>query len=87
MLYDSCMLRQDSSEELNQNGDGMSCVTGVTGITGTSYFTQDRRINLTEEFEHVVGESKTCSNKNPSIAALKHLQYKMNAINHEPSKW
>ena len=37
----------------------MSCVTGVTGITGTSFFTQDRRIGLPEEFGHAVEVAET----------------------------
>ena len=37
MWYASFMLTQDSEEYLNQNDDDMSCVTGVTGITETSF--------------------------------------------------
>ena len=46
IYYDYFMLTQYSAEELNQNDDDMSCVTGITGITGTSFFTQDRRIDI-----------------------------------------
>ena len=35
------MLTQYAAEQFNQNDDNMSCVTGIKGITGTSYFTQD----------------------------------------------
>ena len=65
----------------------MYFVTGVTGITGTSFFTQDRRIDLTKEFAHAVEVSKTESKRKRPVAALAHLQDYMNTINYEPSKW
>ena len=36
MWYDSFMNKTYAAEYLNQNDDDMFCVTGVTGITGTS---------------------------------------------------
>ena len=42
----------------------MSCVTGFTGITGTSFFTQDIRSDLPKEFVHAGEEADTESKKN-----------------------
>ena len=53
------MLTQDASQLIIQNDDDMSCLNGVTYITGTSCFTQDRRIDLPEEFGHAVEEAET----------------------------
>ena len=57
-------------------------MTGVTGITGNSYFTQDRRIDITEEFGHAVEWAKTDYKKKQSIAALTHPQDYMNIVKH-----
>ena len=46
MWYVYFMLPIDAAEELNQNYYDMSCVNGATGITGTSFFTQYRRIDI-----------------------------------------
>ena len=70
------------AEKLNQNDDYKCCVTGVTGITGNSYFTQDRRIDITEEFGHEVEWAKTDYKKKQSIAALTHPQDYMNIVKH-----
>ena len=43
MCYAYLMVIIDISEYFLQNGDNISCVTGVTGITGASFITQDRR--------------------------------------------
>ena len=51
------MLTQDASQLIIQNDDDMSCLNGVTDITGTSCFTQDRRIDIPEEFGHAVEEA------------------------------
>ena len=37
-----------------QNYDDVSCVNGVTGITGPSFISQDRRIYLPAFFQHAV---------------------------------
>ena len=87
MCYASFMLTKYYAEKLNQNDDYKCCVTGVTGITGTLYLTQDRRIDITEEFGHEVEEANTDSKKKRPVAALAHLQDYMHAINHKPSKW
>ena len=39
MYYAYFMLTQYYAEELNQNDDDMSCVTGVTAITGNTFYT------------------------------------------------
>ena len=46
MYYDSFTLTQDSAKELNQNCDDMSCVTGVTGTYGITFYSQHTRFNL-----------------------------------------
>ena len=58
------MLTQDSAEELNQNDDDMSCVTGVTCTTGTT-------------FRHAVDEAPSESKTKQTAAASGHLQYFM----------
>ena len=68
------MLTSDSAEELNQNYDGMSCVTGVTGTIGTT-------------FGNAVEESKSEFNTKKTAAASGNLQDFMYAISHQPSKW
>ena len=74
------MLTQDSIEELNQNYDDMSCVTGVTGTTGISFFAWDRIIDLPEEFVHAVEVSETGYNRKRAVAALINIQNKMESI-------
>ena len=54
MCYGYFILTQDATKELNQNDDDMSCVNRVTCITETSFFTQDRGIDITGEFVHTV---------------------------------
>ena len=41
---------QDAAEVFKQNDDHISCITAVTGITGTSFFTQGKGIYLPEYF-------------------------------------
>ena len=64
----------------------MSCVTGSTGITETTFFTQDRRINFLKEFGHEVDKSEIESNRKVSVAVSTNLQYLIDAINNQPSK-
>ena len=52
----------------------MSCVTGVAGTVGTSFW-------------HAVDEAKSESKTKCSAAASGHLQDYMDAISHEPTKW
>ena len=52
----------------------MSCVTGVTCTTGTT-------------FGHAVGEAKSDSKTKRTYEASGHVQDFMDAINHQPSKW
>ena len=40
------MLIKSIPEDYLQNDDDVSCVTGVTGITGPSFISQDRRSDL-----------------------------------------
>ena len=68
------MLTPDSAEELNQNYDDMSCVTGVTGTTGTI-------------FVHSLDKAKSESKTKQTAAASGHLQELTDAISHQPSKW
>ena len=70
-----------------QNDDDVSCVTGVTGITGPSLTTQYRRSDITEFFVNVVEEATTDSKRKRSVAALSHLQYYTDASKHDPIKW
>ena len=46
MYYDYFMLTQYSAEELNQNDDDRSCVTGFTGTTGNTFYTQHTLFNI-----------------------------------------
>ena len=87
MYYASFMLTQYSAKELNQNDDDMSCVNGVTGKTGTSFYTQHTGFNVTEEFGHTVDEAQSESKTKRTAAASAHLQDFMDAISHKPSKW
>ena len=52
----------------------MYCVTGVTGTTGTT-------------FGHAVDEAKSDSKMKQTAAASGNLQYFMDEISHQPSKW
>ena len=52
MYYAYFMLTQYSAEELNQNDYDMSCVAGVTGTTGTKFYTRHTQFNLPVEFGH-----------------------------------
>ena len=48
LYYASFVLTKDATEELNQKYDGISCVTVVTVITGSTFYTQHTRLNLLE---------------------------------------
>ena len=56
-------------------------------MIGTSFFTQERRIDILEEFGHVVEVSRSKSKRKRSVTALKYLQDYMNTIKNEPCKW
>ena len=80
------MLTEYSEEELNQNDDDMSCVTGVTGTTGTKFYTQHTRFNLPEEFWHAIDKYQSVSKMKRTSAALGHLLDFIETISHQPSK-
>ena len=40
------ILTQDAEEELNQNNNDMPCITGSTGITGTTFYNQHTRFDI-----------------------------------------
>ena len=65
----------------------MSCLTGATGTTRTKTFTQDRRINIIEEFRYAVEKDQSKFKKKQTVAYSEHLQDCMDAIKHQPSKW
>ena len=79
------MLTQYSAEELNQNYDNMSCVTGVTVTTGITFYTQHTQFNIPEECRHTIDKSYIESKMKQTATVLGHLQEFMNAINHQPS--
>ena len=72
---------------MNQDDDDMSNVTGFTGTIGNTFFTQDKRIDIPEEFGHAVDKFQIESKKKGSVAASWHLQDYMDAIKHQPSRW
>ena len=78
------MIIKPLTEDYIQNEDDVSCVTGVTEITGPLFISQDRRIYLPEFFQHAVEEVATESKKKCSDVALYHIQDFMHAINHNP---
>ena len=63
MYYASFMLIKDAAYELNQNYDDISCVTGVTGTTGTKFYTQHTGFNILKEFGYAVEKSQSESKK------------------------
>ena len=65
----------------------MSCVTVVTGTTGTKFYTQYRRTNLPKEFGNIVEEYHSEYKKKRTVAASGNLQDYMNALKNQPSKW
>ena len=87
MYYAYFMLTQYYAEELNQNDDDMSCVTGVTGTNGITFYSQHTRFNIPEEFGHTVYESQSDSKTKRTAAASGHLQCFMDAIGRQLSKW
>ena len=52
----------------------MSCVTGVTEKTGTTFYAQYTQLNLPKEFGHTAGKSQSESKTNQTAAASGHLQ-------------
>ena len=79
---------ENTTEKFNQNGDDLSCVTGVTSIMGISFSLQDRRIDITKEFGHVVEEYKTEYKKNAQlrpwhISKTTQTQLIMFQVNHQ----
>ena len=81
------MLTKTILEDCRQNDDDLSCVAGVTLITGPWFISQDRRSNLPEFFQHAVEEAATGSKKKPSVDTLSHMQYFVHASNHDPINW
>ena len=72
---------------MNQNNDDMSCVTGVTGTTGTKFYTQHTRFNIPKEIRHAVDESQIKSKTKRAAVDLVNLQDFMDTISHQPSEW
>ena len=81
------MVIKSIPEDWLQKDDYVSCVNGVTGITGPLFIIQDRRSDLAELFQHAVEEAATEPNKKCSVAALSHLQDFIHAINHDLINW
>ena len=81
------MFIRDISEYFLQKNDIISCVTGVTAMTGTSSVTQDRRSDVPELFGNTVEEAETGSKSKCSLVAVSHIQDFMNASKHRPIKW
>ena len=46
VCYNYFIITKYVAEQLNQNYDNMCCVPGVTGTTGTKFYTQHTRFNL-----------------------------------------
>ena len=65
----------------------MSCVTGVTGTTGTKFYTQHTRFNILKEIRHAVDESQIKSKTKRTAVDLVNLKDFMDTISHQPSEW
>ena len=65
----------------------MYCVSGVTGTTGTTFYTQHKKIDSPKEFGHAVDKDQSEYKLKWAVAASCHLQDYMNAISHKQSKW
>ena len=65
VYYASFMPTQYSAEELNQNDYDISFVTGFTGTTGNTFYTQHKGLNIPKEFGHMVDEFKSESKMMP----------------------
>ena len=72
---------------MKQNDDYMSCVTGITGKTGTKFYIKHTRFDLLEEFGNAVDKSQSESKLKRTVEALGNLQDYMDAISHQLSKW
>ena len=72
---------------MNQNDDDMSCVTGVTVTTGTTFFTQNTQFNLLQEFGHVSDKAQSVYKTNWESVASGHLQAFMDVINIQLGEW
>ena len=57
------MLIKAIPEDYLQNDDDVYCVTGVTGINGPLFISQDRRSDLQAFFQNSVEEAATESKK------------------------
>ena len=85
--YDYFMIIKSVPEYFLQNDDDVSCVIGVTGITGISLITKDHRSDLSEFCEHAVEEAATKYKRKHSVDSLYHLQDFMHAISHDSINW
>ena len=86
MWYDYFMLIINIWEDFPQNDDSVSRATGVTGINGPSFITQDRRSDLPKLFRHTVDKAATESKRKSLFSALYHLQDYMEAIKQDAIK-
>ena len=65
----------------------MSGVTGFISTTGTTFYTQHTKFNITEEFGHAADKSQSDSNKKWTAAASVNPQDFMDTIIHQPCNW
>ena len=72
MYYAYFILTEYAAQELNQNYDDMYCVTGVTGSTGTVFYTQDTKFNIPEEFGYAVDDAQSESEMKRAAASWPH---------------
>ena len=79
-------LQKMLQNNLTKKYDDMYCVTIFTGTTGTKFYTQYRRTNLTKEFGNAVEEYHRESKKKRTVAASGNLQDYMNAVKNQLSK-
>ena len=81
------MLMKYIPENFLQYNDKVSCVTGVTVITGTLFITQDRISDTPGLLEYAVEEALTESKRKSSVAALYHIQDFIHDSNIDPINW
>ena len=81
------MIIKAIQEDYLQNDDDFSCLTGVMGITGTLFISQDISSNLPSFFQQSTKEAATESKNKRLVAAMSHLQDYMNASNNNPINW
>ena len=65
----------------------MSCLNGVIGTTGTTFYTQHTLSKISQEFGHAVEKYQSESNTKQTAAASGHLKDFMDTISHQPSMW